>query len=399
MTMDLNALPPHWATPALSGNGWPSLLNPGAEPVLVNYGTTRTNQTADPRMKNFAYWSVAGVGITKTLVSTGLQYDFPASTAIGAFTYQAAVLPANPGDIVGGSYEVTVPLGYPAISLTMYIAAYTSGGSSNGSGTIATTIVVNPGETRTITANPYTLPALSAGYRSLIRNSAITSASPSRIIIRNVLAEKGLTTPVGGYFDGSTQFTDGRKAAWNGAADASTSTLVSAIAGVPTQSASYSIITAPNTRPQRGCVLLVPPTMQLNIGFSGTASGGGVLRVQPIGLDGSLGTTQDLVLLDPASTTLINTTFRGDRYSAIIVYFDSTAVGTSVVTLNNGKAVYSALGTTPVLTGLPVPGQGHSGLRITDEPSIAYNYLSLTSTVEKRYITAAAGFTEVGAWV
>lgn len=167
----------------------------------------------------------------------------------------------------------------------------------------------------------------------------------------------------------------------------------------PINTTTYTIATPANTVPDRAMVLLIPPTMQLSLGFSGSATNGGVVRVQPINLDGTLAATQDMTLLSATASTRMNKTLSGATYSAVKVYLSSTVAGTSTVTLTSGDAIYSLIGSSPTLTGNHNEGRGSTGMRFKTDPTLTYTFFDNTGTAPRRYVSAAATFTEVGAWL
>jgi hypothetical protein len=201
----------------------------------------------------------------------------------------------------------------------------------------------------------------------------------------------------GPYFDGSSRFTDGRIVAWTGAADASTSTASVNLPGMPNSAALYSITTPANAVPDRRTVLLIPDGMTLWLGYSGIAIGDAVVRVQLIARDGSYGPTQDLTLLNDSGNVRLNASFNGSEYGAVIIYMTQTISGTSRLQLTSSKAVYETTGITPVMTGTHVPGLGHSGLRFGAGPTFAY--ILYNEEGNRKYVSAAARFIEVGSWV
>lgn len=199
----------------------------------------------------------------------------------------------------------------------------------------------------------------------------------------------------GPYFDGSSHFVNGANGAWTGAADASTSTIPLTATNLPNFAAEYSIRTEPNYMPTRMCVLLIPDDRDLWLGFTGTATNGGVVRIQPVTRDGAYGAPVDATLLSPNGSTRLNQKFSGATYDAVRIYLTSTLDGTSTVRLVSSKAIYTDLGVTPTVTGGHVEGEGHTGLRFK-EGSVNMTYIQAADG--HRYVTTAATFTEVGAW-
>lgn len=198
----------------------------------------------------------------------------------------------------------------------------------------------------------------------------------------------------GPYFDGSTEFFYGAKGTWNGTADASTSSMALTPGNMPNNGAQYTILSEPDSVPQRKLTLLVPEDQDLWFGFSGYTTGGGVLRMRGITLDGSYGPVTDVRLLDPTGDLRINTLVSGGHYRAVQIYLTSRASGGATVTLVSSKAVYVGRGQTPELSGGHIPGDGHTGLRIED---VTTAYIQAANG--HQYVTTATKATEIEAWI
>jgi hypothetical protein len=187
---------------------------------------TRRNYNVNPRMVNsIAGWSVTSSGVTQTPTGSGTQIDFPNQISGNAlFLYQTASPTAAAGEVWSGSIEISVPVGYPAVTLRLDTRGYT-GGSSHSIGSSPNT-VINPGETVRLAATSLPLVAGANGVRSWL-NSAATITAGSRIIVRSAILEKSAIP--GTYFDGTTAphtSLDGAgydTYSWVGAADASAS--------------------------------------------------------------------------------------------------------------------------------------------------------------------------------
>lgn len=395
MTKDINALPPHWATPGLTAEGWPSLVGVGQNPKL-DYTYTRTNYVIDPNVVAPLNWASLGSATISSQTGSGAvagntfgrAVATVAATAYG--TNATATFPVVAGEGFALSGYVR---GTTARNIQLRITWTGATASSNTAVTIASTTAW---QRLTYTG---TVPAGATAARVDLVAAATSVAIGNLFEWDNVMYERGTTT-VGGYFDGSTVYTDGRVSSWTGVANSSSSQVAGDPAfGLPARSATYNLVTVPNAVPQRGCTLLIPPDQSLWIGFTGVAAAGSVLRVQPIYLDGSYAPTQDLTLLSSSANVRLNTSFKGDTYSAIIIYLVTTVSGGSSITLTSGKAVYTTLTGTPVLVGNHVTGRGMSGMRFKDDSDLTYTFLSLGNVVDKRYATAAASFNEVGAWL
>jgi hypothetical protein len=141
------------------------------------------------------------------------------------------------------------------------------------------------------------------------------------------------------------------------------------------------------------CIIVIPPTHTLHLGFSGSATGNGVVQVRPVNTDGTYASTSNLTLLDPTASTRMNATFAGSSYQAVEVYFTRSSSGASTLTIASAMAQLWPTGTTPTLTGGHIPGEGHTGLKFSDNARPeTYSYIN---PPRKALSTT---LTEVGAW-
>lgn len=122
--------------------------------------------------------------------------------------------------------------------------------------------------------------------------------------------------------------------------------------------------------------LVIPPTHTLYLGVSGIATGAGVVRVQPILVDNTYGTEQNLTLLSKSGSTRMNTTFSGATYSAIQLYITRSANTASTVSITSMMAQLYKTGTTPVLPTSHYQGEGSTGLMFVDDAIVeTYSYM------------------------
>ena len=392
-----NALPAHWAEPALSAGDWPSLYKPGVSPLLVSEGTTRTNWAADPNVTNAAlYVAAVASGTVPTLVTVSGPAGAVRGATFGRLTAQTAAV----------QYEARALATFPVVAGEGYaFSAYVRGttsrnaqlrltwtGATATSGTSTAVGSLTAWQRLSMTG---TVPAGATAVRLDIIGVATSVVIGNLIEFDGLLYERGTTT-VGTYFDGNTIFADGRTSKWTSTINASASTTFLPNANMPKYSAQYTLSAPLGTAlPPRAAVLLVPPTKTLHVGFSGTAVNGGGVYALPVLLDGTLDMPQALTLLSPSGSTRLNASFSGATYSAVLLYIDTTTAGVSSVTLNSATALYAPTGTPPTLTGTHTPGEGHTGLRFSEE----ITEVQVLQRANKNYITAATAFTEVGAWL
>lgn len=135
--------------------------------------------------------------------------------------------------------------------------------------------------------------------------------------------------------------------------------------GKPPRKAVYNITSAANAEPVKAnstFTLLIPPTHKIVVGATGSATGTGVLRVQPINLDGTLATPVDVTLGADNAAPAFTQTFSGATYRAVRIFLTRTSAAASTVTLAALWAQCVPSAATPVIER-HMPGMGHSGLR------------------------------------
>ncbi|QGJ88892.1 minor tail protein [Microbacterium phage Teamocil] len=182
----------------------------------------RRNWNPNPRLiSSITGWSTTGAVATLTATPTGGRVDVTALTSVPLF-FQSADLPAVSGDTWSASMEVTVPTGYPAVSLQLRSYSY---GNNIVIGSSPVTLV-QPGTTVTIAApNTSALVPAATGVRTILYGNGAPAGA--RFFVRNALAEKAAAP--GPYFDGSTMpagvNSPNDRVRWLGTQDASASVL------------------------------------------------------------------------------------------------------------------------------------------------------------------------------
>jgi hypothetical protein len=123
--------------------------------------------------------------------------------------------------------------------------------------------------------------------------------------------------------------------------------------------------------------IAIPPTHTLHIGASGYFTNSAVVQIQPILTNGLGGEKVNLTLIDPTSSTRMNTTFSGGTYQAIEVYLTRTVAGpVSTLTLYSMMAQLYKTGTTPTLPTSHIPGAGSTGMMFADDAVVeTYSYM------------------------
>jgi hypothetical protein len=190
--------------------------NPSMEYVGEGSSILRTNYYTNPRMRNSTTgWTVLASGATQTPDINGTVIDFSDEVApTNSFFFETNPIPIEIGEYSIASLEVTVPEGFPSLSLRSVLTSYGSGNSS------VVTVTIDPGQTVRLTSTPYLTTATSTGVRHLIGSTA-TIPIGARLVVRNAIFEK--TNVAENYFDGATTSAKGWDYDWTGTDDASTS--------------------------------------------------------------------------------------------------------------------------------------------------------------------------------
>jgi hypothetical protein len=109
--------------------------------------------------------------------------------------------------------------------------------------------------------------------------------------------------------------------------------------------------------------LLIPTGYTLHMRATGSATGTGVVQVQPINIDRTLATPANLTMVASATAPSFPNTFSGATYRAVRVYLTRTTAVASTISLIAMNAQIIPTGTSPASTGRFIPGKGHSGLK------------------------------------
>lgn len=176
-------------------------------------------------------------------------------------------------------------------------------------------------------------------------------------------------------------------------ANRGTRVAVTSATGMPKFGAQYTL--NPNIPVTREHVLLIPSDKELAFGISATVTGSAVVRMQRVKLDGTLETLTSVTLLSPTGTTRINTVVSGATYKAVRLYITNTGATPATITLVSAVAMYKPITTAITYPTVHTEGEGHSGLRFEGAPTMQY----IQSAPGRSFVSAAAKFTEVGAWL
>lgn len=214
-----NALPPHWANPGLTCEGWPSLVGPSVKPVraapvtvtnlatnprLMSTGspvTVRTNFYSGERTVN---GTGAGAALTTGVSYAGLTWDrfTEGTTTAGILRTFASLAALTNGATYTTQYEVANDGASPVtISLDWCDTGFWGGS-------------IAPGERRVIS-----ITGSKATYDAVYRFSDLVLGANQSILIRNTMIEQApILKP---FFNGSTPSDGTFTYSWSGTPNAS----------------------------------------------------------------------------------------------------------------------------------------------------------------------------------
>lgn len=166
-----------------------------------------------------------------------------------------------------------------------------------------------------------------------------------------------------------------RESDWynTGASEPTYSTTAANSYNQPPRKATFAITTASGATPLSDATipyidLPIPPSHTLHLGCTGAATGTAVVRVEGwVNGAASPGSTADLTLLSETGSTRLNATVSGASYNWARVFYTRTSSAASTITPTSLMAQLWPTGTTPVLVGNHMTGEGHTQLAFADD--------------------------------
>lgn len=199
--------------------------NPGFETVGAPVEVYR-NLNTNPRLRGISTGWSSGPDVAFTQTPDGLQLDRAVVGGSRAnLLYHTTNQPVATDDERSSSIEVSVPVGFPAVTVYLYTHGY---GVETAIGE-SPEVTINPGQTVTLRApSSAPIPAGVTGVRSLLRAGVAAGSVPAgaRIVVRDAGLYPLLVPPP--YFDGTTSPDADLTASWTGTANASASILSAA---------------------------------------------------------------------------------------------------------------------------------------------------------------------------
>lgn len=142
--------------------------------------------------------------------------------------------------------------------------------------------------------------------------------------------------------------------------------------GQPPRKATFNIGTASGATPLSDATIPyvdipIPPSHTLHVGVSGAATGTAVVRLESwVNGASSPGASANLTLLSETGATRLNATVSGATYNWARVFYTRTSGAASTLTVTSMMAQLWPTGTSPVLSGYHLVGEGHTQLDFAD---------------------------------
>ncbi|WP_411732200.1 hypothetical protein [Paeniglutamicibacter sp.] len=178
----------------------------------------RMNILENTRITDWTGWEIPVA--TGTGSAGGVLDVSDTATTFNPLVYNTTPVPVGPGVPIAGAVDVTVPAGYPAITLAAVVIAYRKIDALNWALTnsvVGPIITINPGETKRLTAAMPATAALTEAARLQIQMRTTALAGRRIIVSPKPVLERGVTQ-AGALFNG-----DDTGAMWVGTAGASPS--------------------------------------------------------------------------------------------------------------------------------------------------------------------------------
>ncbi|PVE94978.1 hypothetical protein DC434_13720 [Microbacterium sp. TPD7012] len=190
---------------------------PGVAPLMA--AAYRLNMLPKSRLDTWDGWTIlpaAGTGGPNGVIDLS-----DTATTFNPIVYNTTPIPVGPGVPLTASVEVTVPAGYPAVSLAAVVLGYRNISSTAAvtNSVVGPITAINPGETKRLTAVIPVTAALTEGARVQIQLRSAAATGRRIIVSPAPVLEKNTTQP-GQGFNGDTA-----GALWVGEPDNSASVL------------------------------------------------------------------------------------------------------------------------------------------------------------------------------
>lgn len=166
---------------------------------------------------------------------------------------------------------------------------------------------------------------------------------------------------------------------------------------IPPFGMTYAITTPADTIPVKKFTIPIPPNKTLWLGWMGSATGAGVVRVRPFTNGPTYASASDLSPLSVTSSTRMNKSFDGSSYAGVDVYLTQTTATASTITVNALMGQLVALGGSPS-SGTWLPGRGFTGMDFINGVSESIIQDTDISDGAYEHLTLNATLVEVGNW-
>lgn len=173
---------------------------------------TGRNRIPNPKMLSLTGWATTAAGWSITSTPEGIQVD--ATTGGGPALFPNANISAVAGELYGASWDISVPAGFPTITVRATVYDYSSGG-----GIISERVVqIEPGDSATIKAVANRATAGATGIRTILYLDSSGVPGVRFIVKNNALATvAAIGDTIADYYDGDSQDTDILRYFWTSA--------------------------------------------------------------------------------------------------------------------------------------------------------------------------------------
>ncbi|PVE97116.1 hypothetical protein DC434_06965 [Microbacterium sp. TPD7012] len=174
---------------------------PGVAPLMA--AAYRLNMLPKSRLDTWDGWTIlpaAGTGGPNGVIDL-----LDTATTFNPIVYNTTPIAVGPGVPLAASVEVTVPAGYPAVTLAAVVLGYRNVSSTPSvtNSVVGPITTINPGETKRLTAAIPVTAALTEGARVQIQLRSAAATGRRIVVSPSPVLEKNTTQP-GQGFNGDT---------------------------------------------------------------------------------------------------------------------------------------------------------------------------------------------------
>lgn len=143
----------------------------------------------------------------------------------------------------------------------------------------------------------------------------------------------------------------------------------------PKKTAVFNVTSDPGVFFKKATIV-IPPTHDLHVGVSGSATGSAGVFVRPIAVNNVVGAPTAVTLLDAAADVRMNMVLSGAEYQAVDVYIARSTTDVSTIEVTSMMAQLYKTGRTVVPPTSHMSGEGSTGLVFADDAIVeTYSYM------------------------